>query len=94
MTVVAIVVVPVHIAIVEVQVISVVAVALVERTRPIVAVRALIVDTRTVAITGSGSNCLTVICTERKSLLSVICLKQPAPMKPTVWKYRLFSLPA
>ena len=53
LAVVAVVVVRVDIAGIEVQVVSVVAIARIERTRPIVAVATCIVEARIVAITGS-----------------------------------------
>ena len=51
-TVVAVVVVPIHIGRIEPQVPRVVRVGLVERTRPVVAVRANVVEVSTVAVTG------------------------------------------
>ena len=52
MTVVAVVVVPIHVGRIEVEVASVVRVRLVERTRPVVAVGANVVEVSTVAVTG------------------------------------------
>ena len=52
--VVAVVVVPVHVARVEVQVVGVVRVVRIERTRPIVAVGACVVERRVVAPARSG----------------------------------------
>lgn len=53
LTIVAVVVVPVHIARIEVQVVSVVRVARIKRTTPVVAVRTRIIQTRIVAIARS-----------------------------------------
>ena len=54
----------VDVATVEVQVVGVVAVTAIQRTRPIVAVGTLIVDFRTVAVARSGQASGTAICNE------------------------------
>ena len=54
MSVVPIVVVPVHVARIEVHVVGVVRITRIERTRPVVAVRTSIVETTIVHVTRSG----------------------------------------
>ena len=65
-TVVTVVVVPVPVATVEVEVVGVVAVVLVQRAGPVVAVRATVVQLRAVAVARSGERAVTAIRDERQ----------------------------
>lgn len=60
MAVVTVVVVPVVVTAIEVQVVRIVAVGAIKRTRPIVAVGALVVDFRTIAVARCGQASKTV----------------------------------